>query len=374
MFLYIIVLYVLLKGVSGSNEVKFETSESLVPPKCMLEPEILLNLPFNSRALEDYCEHFLNYYKCVDKYREEFAEDKVEYLTLSLIKAEPFMRKKLCKQTSINQRYIMHAPCLEAVSHQFYDYFDFADSLIKKYNAQEPLPNKFMAVSYYCLSASVSLTCLGISVSKSCGPDAKKLYIQSTTLKMIPLIWFILLLFGGPLVESPCKMNPVPFCSNGYEQFFNNLPDDDESLNEACRFFTEYYRCMKSFSKECEISGSRKTFKYLQNLHSLIEDMCYKDHYMKQTYLNYAICYKMAMPGVRYCQEKFDTEYDSFFLGEDIKLDDANVTETVCNKHLGNVLCIAEEIRKKCGSDAKSIFQVVVRRSKYLQITCPLNE
>ncbi|XP_055950608.1 uncharacterized protein LOC129984694 isoform X2 [Argiope bruennichi] len=144
----------------------------------MLEPEILLNLPFNSRALEDYCEHFLNYYKCVDKYREEFAEDKVEYLTLSLIKAEPFMRKKLCKQTSINQRYIMHAPCLEAVSHQFYDYFDFADSLIKKYNAQEPLPNKFMAVSYYCLSASVSLTCLGISVSKSCGPDAKKLYIQ----------------------------------------------------------------------------------------------------------------------------------------------------------------------------------------------------
>ncbi|GBN07142.1 hypothetical protein AVEN_266111-1 [Araneus ventricosus] len=191
---------------------------------------------------------------------------------------------------------------------------------------------------------------------------------------MILPILFILLSFGGSLVESPCKINPVPFCSNGYEQFFNNFPDDDESLNEACRFYTGYYRCMKSFSKECEISGSFKSLKYLQDLKSLVDDMCFKDHYMKQTYLMYAICYKTAMDRVRSCQEKFDTDYDSYFLGEDITLNDANLAEVVCNKHLGNVLCIAEEIRKKCGSEAKGIFLLVVRRSKYLHVTCPLKE
>ncbi|CAL1279308.1 unnamed protein product [Larinioides sclopetarius] len=86
-------------------------------------------------------------------------------------------------------------------------------------------------------------------------------------------------------------------------------------------------------------------------------------------YLRSVKCYKNAMPEIRLCQAKYDTNHDSYFSFYEVT--DPKKIDDICKKHETNVGCISEEIRMKCGEEARRVFLRLIQFSKYLLVTCP---
>ncbi|KAF8773236.1 hypothetical protein HNY73_015912 [Argiope bruennichi] len=166
-----------------------------------------------------------------------------------------------------------------------------------------------------------------------------------------------------------CELNPAFFCSFGIEESLQSPPDDKNSLVQLCGMLMNYFRCMRNFETKCEISYDFRPYKYLPNSVIFVWDICLQGSYLNQDYLRFAKCYKSAIQEITVCRKRFGTAYDSYFSPYEIK--DPELIEEICDKHQQNVDCISEEIRKKCGPEAKHVFLRIVHHSKYLQMTCP---
>ncbi|GBN07141.1 hypothetical protein AVEN_266110-1 [Araneus ventricosus] len=184
------------------------------------------------------------------------------------------------------------------------------------------------------------------------------------------LIVVILLSFGEPFAQSQvCELNPMFFCSFEIEPFLQSPPEDEDSLVHLCGLFVKYFRCMRTFATKCDKSEDYRPYKYIQDARNFVGGLCFEGSFLQQDYLRFAKCYKNAMPEIRPCQEKFDTDHDYYFSPYEVK--DPETIEDICKKHRANVGCISEVIRMKCGGEAKHVFLRIVQLSKYLLVTCP---
>ncbi|GBN07144.1 hypothetical protein AVEN_266113-1 [Araneus ventricosus] len=188
---------------------------------CNLNDGAMLQLPLNEPDFRFYCWRLLDYYKCVDKYKEYYPKNKKMHVPRVLSNAKRFMKNKLCKMNTVQKRYLKHMKCFKNAMNSYGSCLESAQGAVLEYyekkNFMEPL---WMIVTRRCLEESIRLTCFTSIIESRCGSDASALYseiLEETKflLSMCPQHRFIYARDRTNFVSDTSSFKKSELCNRG---------------------------------------------------------------------------------------------------------------------------------------------------------------
>ncbi|KAF8774746.1 hypothetical protein HNY73_017265 [Argiope bruennichi] len=176
-----------------------------------------------------------------------------------------------------------------------------------------------------------------------------------------------LLLVKATLGETECSQNPFEFCS--HPKLFHMIPQTVSKYNKLCPDLPKYIECLKRFQVTCEAVVFFDSDEEYEKLHDFYSELCEEGSLLNTIITENLKCLNKTFDS-SLCSDETQTLLHEFKSrdspnGGDLFMD------FECLKSVYGAACMTANLSKKCGAIVKEAAYDVIRRSNFLQYSCP---